>query len=105
MKIRLHCQCRVSAGEKLLPSSNTMAASSSKACSPRKEIAALQAEMESQFSKIPNCRGDFYGHETKRFSGAIVKSANSPQDRDRPGHPRGHGCVLAEKLLRIISSI
>src|SRR5687768_13989398 len=40
----------------------------------REEISALQAEMEFHFSKIPNCRGDFYGHETKRFSGAIKKS-------------------------------
>ena len=34
----------------------------------------LQAEMDAHFSLASNCRGDFYGYETKRLSGLIAKS-------------------------------
>ena len=34
----------------------------------------LREEMQACFSSVPNCRGEFYGYETKRASGLIAKS-------------------------------
>lgn len=38
------------------------------------EADQLQKDMAEEFSKIPNCEGDFYGHSTKRLGALFTKS-------------------------------
>jgi ectoine hydroxylase-related dioxygenase (phytanoyl-CoA dioxygenase family) len=40
------------------------------------ELAALKAELDPHFLKTALCHGDFYGHQTKRLSGLVEKSAS-----------------------------
>jgi hypothetical protein len=41
---------------------------------PRSSIAALNCELDDDFSKVPFCGGDFYGRKTKRFGSLLKRS-------------------------------
>lgn len=38
------------------------------------EVKKLNAEMETNFERIPHCQGNFFGFSTKRMSGVVAKS-------------------------------
>lgn len=40
------------------------------------ELKALRSELAPHFEATSDCRGDFYGHHTKRISGLITKSSS-----------------------------
>lgn len=39
------------------------------------ELSLLRRDLDKAFAKVPNCRGDFYGYETKRLSSLFTKAA------------------------------
>lgn len=44
---------------------------------PSDDVLKLQSELEPYFEAVPNCQGDFFGYETKRLSGLVLKSDTS----------------------------
>lgn len=38
------------------------------------EVSGLRGELDPYFNAVPNCNGDFFGYETKRLSGLVLKS-------------------------------
>ena len=57
----------------------------------KRELDKLKKELRPHFDETPNCKGDFYGHATKRLSFTDREIDTMPGDDHSSCHPGGDG--------------